>query len=140
MCLFVALIDTSCSRPEDQDIKIKSSPVNNSSIHPDNFGKCDFIIDIYSWDKIYFRKPTILGPDLKTYKTDKRTFEKILKEKNSPDQVLAINKHRNCKLSDDEIRQWAEDMGIANIIIRSLPLYLEHEEQKDIKRLQPLAL
>jgi hypothetical protein len=111
-----------------------------TSIHPDNFEKCDFTIDIYSWDEIYFRGSGIVDPDLNPYKFDKSLIEKILNKGLSQDSSLCINKHSDCTISDDKIRQWAEKMGIVNIIIRPLPLYLEHEDHPDIKRLQPLAL
>jgi hypothetical protein len=120
ICLPLVLIATSCSS------------------QPDNFETCDFMIDIYSWDEIYFRKPTILGPDYTTYKTDKEITAKILKEKLSPNTVLVINKHRDCQLSEDEIRQWAEEVGVMKIIIQ--PLSLWHEDDKDHKRLAPLAI
>ena len=131
-------IAASCSNSKEQDTTIKTSPEKITSLYPNNYESCDFMIDIHSWDEIYFRKPTILGPDLKTYKTDKRTLEKILKEKLSPDQVIVINKHRDCLLSDDKIRQWAEAMGITNIMIQ--PLSIEHENSEDFERLKPLAI
>ena len=72
------------------------------------------------------------------YKTRKIILEKILKEKLSPHQVLVINKHRDCQLSDVEIRQWAEEIGIKTVIIQ--PLFVWREGDKDQKHLAPLAL
>jgi hypothetical protein len=140
ICIIFLLIDISYSNSEDQNIEISPTPGENNPVHPSNFEKCDFTIDIYSWKEIYFREPWIMDPDGNTYKSEKSTTEKILKENLAPDSILCINKHRDCQLTNQEIWHWAEKLGIGNIIIRALPIFLERNNQKGLKRLLPLAI
>ncbi len=136
LCIPIALIAVSVSHSEKDDTYTETT----SPAYSDTTEECEFVIDIYSWDAIYFRKPVIVGPDLKRYIADRQTAEYIIREKISPSTSICVRRYLNCELSDDELSSWVKEIGITNVIIAVLPYDHEKEEPETLKRLVPLAI
>ena len=137
LCIPIALIAISVSRSE----KVDTTTETTSSTYSDATGDCDYVIDIFSWEAMYFTKPPTAGPDLRRFIADRKTTEYIIRENISPSTNICMRKYRDCELSDDEIINWLKSIGISKIIIEVLPYgHEKEEEEKHKRRLVPLAI
>ncbi len=137
LCIPIALIAITVSYSEKVDTTIETT----SSTYSDATGKCDYVIDIFSWKAMYFTKPPTAGPDLRRFIADRKTTEYIILENISPSTTICVRKYLDCELSDDKISNWLKAIGISKVIIEVLPYGHEKEEEEMHKRrLVPLAI